>query len=868
MGVEIVGRTELIDAVRIAVADAHCAGVLLVGEAGIGKSFLAEHVVDVAASVSIPIRRLYAGTHSGDHALGLLTAGFEADSTFSAVAPTVSIKRALEADGVASIVLVDDVDALDDVSASILCEVAESSLTTVIATMRSGATLPASFAAALTTGAIVQISCPPLDAQTSARLAERVVGRVLTTSTRRRVHDITQGNPLYIRELMTAAVESGALQLTPHGTELTDVPAGEARLSGLLQRRLDTLAPNERAALRRIAGAGRSSHGELAPFVDEATIRQLEERRLVATTLDARRLMVTTAHPLHAEILRSAETPLGLRQIRSEIAECVRGLGMRRIDDRFRLAVWSLDGICEVDAATLAEATGLALASGDTDRGVQLAKAAFAAEGSADNARVLGYLLYRVGDFEGLKDHLQPWRAISDDVKHRVAVAAISITAWFWQGGDVGPLNEVVANLEQWEPGPDRDHLQAVAAATLITHGRIDEAVALAEALGDLPPGVTAVRNAVTLGHGWRSQGRPLAAAALVAASLDFYRAFGPDVAAPSDAVMAGVRIQALADAGEFAEVDRCVAAGSDAWRDAGDSSNAALAHLAHGWSWYLRGNFERSAQLATDAIVGFEHDHQPGMVRWGLIALALSHAQSPDSTRAEQVIADLDSRPAHPAGIFDAYLDRARGWVAHRRGFTDRSRRHFVDAIERASEAGNLIAAVGAVHDLARTGSASVAAEHLACLHVDAFEGRYPIAQIAHVRAVRDDDLAALEAVVTEFDRLGAAHLAADGAVAIAMSSSSTPRQMKKWLQVAADYAGRGQVSVDALAAGASLTPREREIAALVVQGLTSREAAERLGISRRTVETHLSNAYAKLGVNDRIGLIEAVGGVGAGSG
>lgn len=51
-------------------------------------------------------------------------------------------------------------------------------------------------------------------------------------------------------------------------------------------------------------------------------------------------------------------------------------------------------------------------------------------------------------------------------------------------------------------------------------------------------------------------------------------------------------------------------------------------------------------------------------------------------------------------------------------------------------------------------------------------------------------------------------------------------------------------------------LTPREREIAALVTGALSSKEVAAKLGLSTRTVEKHRANIYAKLGVRDVVGL------------
>ena len=51
-----------------------------------------------------------------------------------------------------------------------------------------------------------------------------------------------------------------------------------------------------------------------------------------------------------------------------------------------------------------------------------------------------------------------------------------------------------------------------------------------------------------------------------------------------------------------------------------------------------------------------------------------------------------------------------------------------------------------------------------------------------------------------------------------------------------------------------AALTSRELEILVLVSQGSTMRQVGRRLGISPRTVETHVSKLYRKLGVRTRV--------------
>jgi DNA-binding CsgD family transcriptional regulator len=55
-------------------------------------------------------------------------------------------------------------------------------------------------------------------------------------------------------------------------------------------------------------------------------------------------------------------------------------------------------------------------------------------------------------------------------------------------------------------------------------------------------------------------------------------------------------------------------------------------------------------------------------------------------------------------------------------------------------------------------------------------------------------------------------------------------------------------------------LSPREFEVATLVAEGCTNQQIAERLFLSIRTVETHLSHIFAKLGVSSRVGIVSAL--------
>lgn len=81
----------------------------------------------------------------------------------------------------------------------------------------------------------------------------------------------------------------------------------------------------------------------------------------------------------------------------------------------------------------------------------------------------------------------------------------------------------------------------------------------------------------------------------------------------------------------------------------------------------------------------------------------------------------------------------------------------------------------------------------------------------------------------------------------------------------IRAAYAGKPTLAPEATEAliaaarhepppGQALTGREREVLALLVEGLTNPDIAGRIGVSRATVKTHVSNILAKLGAANRL--------------
>jgi DNA-binding CsgD family transcriptional regulator len=71
--------------------------------------------------------------------------------------------------------------------------------------------------------------------------------------------------------------------------------------------------------------------------------------------------------------------------------------------------------------------------------------------------------------------------------------------------------------------------------------------------------------------------------------------------------------------------------------------------------------------------------------------------------------------------------------------------------------------------------------------------------------------------------------------------------------------YARRGRGQRKRPTSGwASLTPTELDVVRLVSEGLANNDIAARLFVSPRTVQTHLTHVYTKLGLSSRVQLVQ----------
>jgi predicted ATPase/DNA-binding CsgD family transcriptional regulator len=191
---------------------------------------------------------------------------------------------------------------------------------------------------------------------------------------------------------------------------------------------------------------------------------------------------------------------------------------------------------------------------------------------------------------------------------------------------------------------------------------------------------------------------------------------------------------------------------------------------------------------------------------------------------------------------LSDALTTRARVAIAH--GEPDQAERDAHDALARAAEVqaylfipdileclGTLAGDAGGHREAARLlGAAEATRQRMGAVRFKIYDAGY------------DSSVAALRDAMGENDFESAwaegAALATEEAIA---------------------YAQRGRGERKRPTSGwASLTPTERDVVRLVSEGLGNNDIATRLFVSPRTVQSHLTHVYAKLGLTSRVQLAQ----------
>jgi predicted ATPase/class 3 adenylate cyclase/DNA-binding CsgD family transcriptional regulator len=243
---------------------------------------------------------------------------------------------------------------------------------------------------------------------------------------------------------------------------------------------------------------------------------------------------------------------------------------------------------------------------------------------------------------------------------------------------------------------------------------------------------------------------------------------------------------------------------------------------------------------------------HSAGQAAWRLLGVQQATAATTGHRNAEAELAGGDLTEARRWA--DAGVDTTMGWhqmmalttrarVAIAQGQPDQAQRDAHDALAIAAEINGQAGIPDILECLAELLCGADSHHEAARLYgaADAIRQRVGVVRFAIHQPGFEASVAALRDAMGTNDFESAW---ADGA------ELSTEKAIA--------YAQRGRGGRKRPASGwASLTPSEREVVALVCEGLGNKDIATRLFVSPRTVQAHLSHVYSKLALTSRVQLI-----------
>lgn len=337
-------------------------GLALVGADGTGKTTLADQIAERLGEKN-PVRVKATATQAGVPfgAFGPLVEVHEVGK------PAALIHSALEsllAQAQSTLILVDDAQLLDPLSASLVYQLARHGSARLIVTVRAGATLPSAVTALWEDGLLAKLDVGPLDEdETRSVLAE--LGESLDDEYRR-----TGGNPLELR--LHLQTQSAATSLEP-----------------LVDAYLAELSPAARTVLGYLAVHQPLSRDDLIALTSKEAVEQAENAGAAAVFDSA----VYAGHPLFAERVAHDADPADTRRLRTEILAQLTTQPHRHLGDRLGRAVLALDSDSPESVDDVVAAAQQALRLGDLTLSERLAGAALQRSERFDARLALSYAL-------------------------------------------------------------------------------------------------------------------------------------------------------------------------------------------------------------------------------------------------------------------------------------------------------------------------------------------------------------------------------------------------------------------------------------------------------------------------------------------
>ena len=338
--------------------------VVLRGPAGIGKSHVAERVLDVLATRSsgVALRRVFAGEaqQSLDFGALLHLLPLDAPPVTAEFELVQRLRRGLVEQATPTVVSIDEVGALDRKSAAIVEGLVRAGDITVIVTERTAPDGDRDEDHQLT-GVLrdhaESIIVGPLEVDDLTALLVEWAGSGEVGSLRR-LAAMSEGNPLALRELLASARASSSISERAGLWYLGDFVPGGRSLEQLVASHLRRLSQPEWDLLRTIAIAG-SVPRDVLSRLDIEAVERLERAQLVAGD------PCVVEHPLYAEVIRGQLVGQESRRLYSKLASAV---GPEDGVDPARLAEWMLDSESGIDDRTAR--LGAAVAVGRWENGL------------------------------------------------------------------------------------------------------------------------------------------------------------------------------------------------------------------------------------------------------------------------------------------------------------------------------------------------------------------------------------------------------------------------------------------------------------------------------------------------------------------
>jgi len=856
----MVGRSKEFSRLTAAVAAKR--GAVITGPAGVGKTTLALSAVAWAGQRGMAHRRASATRAAQGLPFGAFASLLPPErSAAGAAREDLGVllgryARAMveETRGRALLVFVDDAHLLDNGSAILVHQLALTQAATVLATVRAGEVLPDPVLSLWKDGPAERIEIGALDDETIEELLALALGGPVDAATVRELAARSRGNPMFLRELVNGALETGVLAEAGGLWRLEGALSPTVRLAELVALRLGDLSQPERSVLELLALGEPLGPAELTRLADPPAVDALEDKGLITSGADGRRIEIRLAHPVYGDVVRAGIGALRERAVSRSLAEVIEALGARRQADPLKVATLRLVG-GGGSAELLVSGAMAARARHEYSLTERLARAAIEAGAGFEARFAAAEAAHFQGRLDQAEQELAALAAIatSDADKARVALLRFD-NAFFERSAGFQIIDDTLADITDpfWRDalanrrvfvttffsGPrettevvttSADSASRVAALyTLIRTGRLDEAI---EQLTP-PPDTRAIPTPDEPWHQW---------------------------------IPFGNRAVALVYSGRLVEADELLAM---AYCDVMDHpASEARAWVAQGFALLHleQGRPVSAFRRASEAYTLFQ---QLGRSRFALrpyVVAAQALALTGRAEQAAMTLAALDALaiPIWPNVKTDLF--QARAWAAAAAGDLPTARARLEEAADFGQEIGDLLGATSALHGLARLGQARQVAGRLEDL-AGRVDGGFVVARAAYANAVAARDSQALRDVSKAFEALGAHLYAAEASV----EAAAVARRGGRPRDATADEHRAGQLLsrcegavtpiVKTITARARLTPGELDAAVQAATGRSNKQIAADSHISVRTVENHLQRVYEKLGISSRRELADAL--------